>query len=188
MLLCGDGFLLRTPPDYFSAETLRPLLAWVTHFCCTVTTLPWRVDTKTATGFCRLVVVADEKPLCLKAVLLNFSRDAGSSLGVAALGLSSRAGGGAQVFPMAPPVLPQDKVVVGSGAHGIEYIGFVGNQELWVRKRTIYFHLAHFCLIAVFLRITCRAIFRNASILNPFRENDSIIGSSELFSSWDFKP
>lgn len=138
--------------------------------------------------FCCLVVVADEQLLCLKAVLLNFSRDAGSSLGVAALGLSSRAGGGAQVFPMAPPVLPQDKVVVGSGAHGIEYIGFVGNQELWVRKNTIYFHLAHFCLIAVFLRITCRAIFRNASILNPFRENDSIIGSSELFSSWEFKP
>lgn len=52
------------------------------------------------------------------------------SLGVAVLGLSSGAGRGAEMSPVAPPALTQHKVVVGGGAHGIKNVGFIGDLEL----------------------------------------------------------
>ena len=66
----------------------------------------------------------------LLVMLPIFSQDRCSSLGLAALGLSSRAGRRAEISPVVPPVLAQDKVVVGVGAHGIKYIGFVRDLEL----------------------------------------------------------
>lgn len=71
-----------------------------------------------------------EQLLCLLDVLLTFSQDRCFSLGVAALGLSSRAGRGAEMSPVGPPALAQHKVVVGGGAHGIKHVGFVGDLEL----------------------------------------------------------
>lgn len=46
---------------------------------------------------------------------------------MAVLGLSSRAGGGAEMSAVALPALAQDEVVVGCGAHGVKYVGFVGD-------------------------------------------------------------
>lgn len=53
---------------------------------------------------------------------------------MAAPGYSPRTGGGAKRSAMAPPAMTQDKVVVGHGAHGVEYVGFVRNLELWGKE------------------------------------------------------
>lgn len=50
-------------------------------------------------------------------------------LGKASLGWISRAGGGAKTSPAASPALTKHKVIVGGGAHGVKYVGFVGNLE-----------------------------------------------------------
>ncbi len=77
---------------------------------------------------CCWVVVADEQLPCLSDVTL--SQDRHVSLGMAALGLSSRTGGRAVMSPVGPPALTEHKVVVCGGAHGIKYVGFVGDLEL----------------------------------------------------------
>lgn len=79
---------------------------------------------------CCWPVVADEQLLHLLDVLLTSSQDRRFSLGVAALGLSSRTRRGAEMSPVGLPALTQHKVVVGGGAHGIKYVGFVGDLEL----------------------------------------------------------
>lgn len=58
-------------------------------------------------------------------------------LGEATLRLSPGAGGGPQMSPISPPALTQHKVIVCGGAHGIEYIGFVRDLELWGRGNEI---------------------------------------------------
>lgn len=90
------------------------------------------------------LLVADEQLLCPLHVLLTGRQDRCCSLGVAALGLSSRTGGGAQMSPVAPPALTQHKVIVGGGAHGIKYVGFVGDLELF----SIVEHLAEVEIVA----------------------------------------
>lgn len=113
---------------------------------------------------------------CLVVVLLTFSQDRCSlSFGVTAPRLSPGTGGRAEMSPVAPPVLAQDKVVVGGGAHGIKYIGFVGDLELWGRKtndliRCCIFPQPTSVSFPTFLRITRRATFRNVFILNLFRK------------------
>lgn len=89
--------------------------------------------------------VADEHLLCLLDVLIILSQDKCVSLGVAVLRLSSRTGDGAQMSPVGPPALSEHKVVVGGGAHGIKYIGFVRDLELWGRWGIeIYFLFIYF--------------------------------------------
>lgn len=92
----------------------------------------------TITNGHRRAAVADVQLLRLLAVLLSLNRDRCSSLGVAALGLSSRAGGRAKMSAVALPALAQDKVIVGRGAHGVKYVGFVRYLELF----SIVEHLA----------------------------------------------
>lgn len=75
-------------------------------------------------------------PFRLLYELLTFSHGTRrSSLGVAALERRSGAGGGAQAPPVALPAPTQHKVVVGGGAHGVEYVGFVGQLKIWGRRR-----------------------------------------------------
>lgn len=52
------------------------------------------------------------------------------SLGVAVLGLNATARRGAIMSPMALPALTQQEVVVGGGAHGVKYVGFIRDLEL----------------------------------------------------------
>lgn len=52
------------------------------------------------------------------------------SFDVPAPGSSAGAGEVAKLFPVAPPALPQHKVVVGRGAHGVEDVGIVRNVKL----------------------------------------------------------
>lgn len=91
------------------------------------TTLPWR-------GWYLLQnLTAPTAPLSSKFKTLQPGRSL--SLGLAALGVSSGAGRGAKTSLVAPPALTQHKVIVGGGAHGIKHVGFVGDLELWRRKR-----------------------------------------------------
>lgn len=96
---------------------------------------------------------------CPLVVLLTFSQDRCFRLGLADLRLSSRAGRIAELSSVAPPALAQHKVIVGRCAHGIKYIGFARDLELWGRKRNevmkhylfaiaIYFPSAYFCFIS----------------------------------------
>lgn len=98
-------------------------------------------------------------PLSSGCTPLTVSQDRCVSPGVAAPGLSSRTGRGAQMSPVAPPALTQHKVIVGGRAHGIKHVGFVGDLELWGRKRNeaincILFYLSLLHLLLFQLGIT----------------------------------
>ena len=51
--------------------------------------------------------------------------------------MSLGAGGAAQQAAVGLPALPQDEVVVGSGAHGIEDVGLLRDEQLWGRRGII---------------------------------------------------
>lgn len=56
------------------------------------------------------------------------------------------------MFPVASPALAQDKVIIGSGAHGVKHIGFVWNLELFstaehlVQAEIVAAHIVHVVL------------------------------------------
>lgn len=79
--------------------------------------------------------IAAKQLICLRDELRKIQPGKMLSLGVAVLGLNSTARRGAIMSHMALPALTQQKVIVGGGAHGVKYVGFIGDLELWGKKR-----------------------------------------------------
>lgn len=158
-----DYVLMRAAWGYLSVQALwflRSLYGRAAHICCTVTSrCKWPQMRCWA-------VVADEQLLCLLDVLLTFSQNGCFSLAVAALGLSSRAGRGAQMPPVGPPALTQHKVIVGGGTHGIKHVGFVWDLELLGGKRNEVMKCCNFFSISVL----CLLLFQ--LVINGISQND----------------
>lgn len=57
------------------------------------------------------------------------------------------------MFPVAPPTLPQHKVIIVCGAHGVKHVGFVRNVELFpvaehlVKSKVIAAEILHVVLL-----------------------------------------
>lgn len=114
-LLSAHNILARNPCHYFSSFQVSDW--W--SVCCTVMPVP----------------VDERVPPSLRTCSWHFTPERYFSFGVSAPGLSSRAGRGAKMSPVAPPAPTQHKVVVGGGAHGIKHVGFIWDLELWGRER-----------------------------------------------------
>lgn len=114
--LSAHDILARNPCRYFSSFQVS-LTDGVS--CCTVLPAP-----------------ADERvPPSSWTCSWHLTPESYFSFGVSVPGLSSRAGRGAKMSPVAPPAPTQYKVVVGGGAHGIKHVGFIWDLELWGRER-----------------------------------------------------
>lgn len=106
--------------------------------CCYIVTISsWWVDANSHRCVLKWLVQMNSSTLALKKVSFDpFIQTKYFSPSTAAPGQSSRAGWRAKISPVAPPALAQDKVIVGSGAHCIKHVGFVGYLELCGKKRS----------------------------------------------------